>query len=180
VLADVKKGKVTYGYNAATGEYGDMLEMGILDPTKVTRLLLTTEVMVTEAPRTRSKSTAACRTWAAWATWACQVPRPYGPMTRGPGGVSRALFVSGRDGSLGGRERQEQGDPADYDADAVMPGTKAGCRKFLRFKVPNENDQFPKSAKSLIVMPFMTVARILHEIVWVIHTIRLSIRRGIS
>ncbi len=62
VLADVKKGKGTYGYNAATGVYGDMLEMGILDPTKVTRLalqnassvaglLLTTEVMVAEAPK---------------------------------------------------------------------------------------------------------------------------------
>jgi chaperonin GroEL len=62
VLADVKKGRGTYGYNAATGEYGDMLEMGILDPTKVARLalqnaasvaglLLTTEVMVAEAPK---------------------------------------------------------------------------------------------------------------------------------
>ena len=62
VLADVKKGKGTYGYNAATGTYGDMLDMGILDPTKVTRLalqnaasvaglLLTTEVMVAEAPK---------------------------------------------------------------------------------------------------------------------------------
>ena len=62
VLADVKKGKGTYGYNAGTGEYGDMLDMGILDPTKVTRLalqnaasvaglLLTTEVMVAEAPK---------------------------------------------------------------------------------------------------------------------------------
>jgi chaperonin GroEL len=62
VLADVKKGKGTYGYNAATGTYGDMLEMGILDPTKVTRLalqnaasvaglLLTTEVMVAESPK---------------------------------------------------------------------------------------------------------------------------------
>jgi chaperonin GroEL len=62
VLAEVKKGKGTYGYNAATGEYGDMVDMGILDPTKVTRLalqnaasvaglLLTTEVMVAEAPK---------------------------------------------------------------------------------------------------------------------------------
>jgi len=62
VLAKVKDGKGTYGYNAATGEYGDMLDMGILDPTKVTRLalqnassvaglLLTTEVMVAEAPK---------------------------------------------------------------------------------------------------------------------------------
>jgi chaperonin GroEL len=62
VLAEVKKGKGTYGYNAASGEYGDMVDMGILDPTKVTRLalqnaasvaglLLTTEVMVAEAPK---------------------------------------------------------------------------------------------------------------------------------
>jgi chaperonin GroEL len=62
VLAQVKNGKGTYGYNAATGDYGDMLEMGILDPTKVTRLalqnaasvaglLLTTEVMIAEAPK---------------------------------------------------------------------------------------------------------------------------------
>ncbi len=62
VLADVKKGKGTYGYNAATGDYGDLIDMGILDPTKVTRLalqnaasvaglLLTTEVMVAEAPK---------------------------------------------------------------------------------------------------------------------------------
>src|SRR5690242_1229696 len=62
VLATVKDGKGTFGYNAATGDYGDMLELGILDPTKVTRLalqnaasvaglLLTTEVMVAEAPK---------------------------------------------------------------------------------------------------------------------------------
>ncbi|PZN31004.1 MAG: chaperonin GroEL [Proteobacteria bacterium] len=62
VLAKVKEGKGTYGYNAATGAYGDMLELGILDPTKVTRLalqnaasvaglLLTTEVMIAEAPK---------------------------------------------------------------------------------------------------------------------------------
>ncbi|MCK5770583.1 chaperonin GroEL [Algiphilus sp.] len=51
-----------YGYNAATGEYGDMLEMGIIDPAKVTRLalqnaasvsslLLTTEAMIADAPK---------------------------------------------------------------------------------------------------------------------------------
>jgi chaperonin GroEL len=62
ILNEVKSGKGAYGYNAATGEYGDMLEEGILDPTKVTRLalqnaasvaglLLTTEVMVAEAPK---------------------------------------------------------------------------------------------------------------------------------
>jgi len=62
VLAKVKEGKGTFGYNAASGEYGDMLELGILDPTKVTRLalqnaasvaslLLTTEVIIAEAPK---------------------------------------------------------------------------------------------------------------------------------
>ena len=62
VLAKVRDGKGSFGYNAATGEYGDLIEMGILDPTKVTRLalqnaasvaglLLTTEVMVAEAPK---------------------------------------------------------------------------------------------------------------------------------
>jgi len=62
VLNKVKEGKGNFGYNAQTGEYGDLIEMGILDPTKVTRLalqnaasvaglLLTTEVMVAEAPK---------------------------------------------------------------------------------------------------------------------------------
>ncbi|MBM4218755.1 MAG: chaperonin GroEL [Gammaproteobacteria bacterium] len=62
VLARVREAKGAHGYNAATGEYGDMIDMGILDPTKVTRLalqnaasvaglLLTTEVMVAEAPK---------------------------------------------------------------------------------------------------------------------------------
>ncbi len=62
VLNEVMKGKGNYGYNAATGEYGDMIEAGILDPTKVTRyalqnavsvagLLLTTEAMVADAPQ---------------------------------------------------------------------------------------------------------------------------------
>jgi len=62
VLAKVRDGKGTYGYNAQTGAYGDMLDMGILDPTKVARLalqnaasvaglLLTTEVMVAESPK---------------------------------------------------------------------------------------------------------------------------------
>jgi chaperonin GroEL len=62
VLAKVRESKGANGYNAATGEYGDLIEMGILDPTKVTRLalqnaasvaglLLTTEVMVAEAPK---------------------------------------------------------------------------------------------------------------------------------
>ncbi len=62
VVNKVKEGSGNFGYNAATGEYGDMIEMGILDPTKVTRsalqnaasvagLLLTTEAMVAEIPK---------------------------------------------------------------------------------------------------------------------------------
>ncbi|GEM80718.1 chaperonin GroEL [Vibrio superstes] len=62
VANNVKAGEGSYGYNAATGEYGDMLEMGILDPTKVTRsalqfaasvagLMITTEAMVTDKPQ---------------------------------------------------------------------------------------------------------------------------------
>ncbi|WP_166839051.1 chaperonin GroEL [Rheinheimera pleomorphica] len=62
VVNQVKSGTGNYGYNAASGEYGDMLEMGILDPTKVTRsalqfaasvgsLMITTEAMVTELPK---------------------------------------------------------------------------------------------------------------------------------
>lgn len=62
VLNEVAKGKGNYGYNAATNEYGDLVKMGIIDPTKVTRfalqnaasvtgLLLTTEAMVAEAPQ---------------------------------------------------------------------------------------------------------------------------------
>ncbi|WP_075167180.1 chaperonin GroEL [Acinetobacter indicus] len=61
VINAVKNGEGNFGYNAATGEYGDMLEMGILDPAKVTRsalehaasvagLMLTTECMITEIP----------------------------------------------------------------------------------------------------------------------------------
>ena len=62
ILNEVANGKGNFGYNAATDEYGDMVEMGIVDPTKVTRyalqnaasvtgLLLTTEAMVTDAPQ---------------------------------------------------------------------------------------------------------------------------------
>ncbi len=61
VLNKVAEGSGNMGYNAATGEYGDMVEMGILDPTKVTRsalqnaasvagLIITTECMVADAP----------------------------------------------------------------------------------------------------------------------------------
>ena len=62
VLHNVADGEGNYGFNAATGEYGDMVAMGILDPTKVTRsalqnaasiagLMITTEAMVAEEPK---------------------------------------------------------------------------------------------------------------------------------
>jgi chaperonin GroEL len=61
VVNNVLMGKDSYGYNAATDVYGDMLEMGVIDPTKVTRsalenaasvagLMLTTECMISEVP----------------------------------------------------------------------------------------------------------------------------------
>ncbi|MEO5693853.1 MAG: chaperonin GroEL [Usitatibacter sp.] len=62
VIAKVLEGKGNFGYNAQTGEYGDMVAMGVLDPTKVTRyalqnaasvsaLILTTDAMVAELPK---------------------------------------------------------------------------------------------------------------------------------
>ncbi|MEZ5457613.1 MAG: chaperonin GroEL [Lysobacteraceae bacterium] len=62
ILNKVAEGSGNFGYNAATGVFGDMIEMGILDPTKVTRtalqnaasiagLLITTEAMVAELPK---------------------------------------------------------------------------------------------------------------------------------
>ncbi|CAK0780716.1 chaperonin GroEL [Gammaproteobacteria bacterium] len=66
VLAKVREGASSFGYNAATGEYGDLVGMGILDPTKVSRtalqnaasvagLMITTEAMVAEAPKDDDK-----------------------------------------------------------------------------------------------------------------------------
>ena len=62
VLDKVRQGEGNFGYNAASGEYGDMIKMGILDPAKVTRtalqaagsvagLMITTEVMIAESPK---------------------------------------------------------------------------------------------------------------------------------
>ncbi|MBV8156810.1 MAG: chaperonin GroEL [Dyella sp.] len=62
ILNKVKEGNGTFGYNAATGEFGDMIAFGILDPTKVTRSalqfaasvagsIITTEAAVTEVPK---------------------------------------------------------------------------------------------------------------------------------
>ncbi len=62
VLSKVSQGTGSYGYNAATGQYGDLVEMGVIDPTKVTRnalqnaasvagLILTTDCMAAEIPQ---------------------------------------------------------------------------------------------------------------------------------
>jgi len=67
VLNKVREGNGDYGYNAAKGDYGQLIELGILDPTKVTRLalqnaasvaglLLTTEVMIAELPKSEDKA----------------------------------------------------------------------------------------------------------------------------
>ena len=69
VQNEVANGDGNYGYNAANGEYGDMVEMGILDPTKVTRsalqnaasvagLMITTECMVAEEPKEEAAAAA--------------------------------------------------------------------------------------------------------------------------
>ena len=65
IVNKVKEGKGNFGYNAGNGDFGDMIEMGILDPTKVTRsalqnaasvagLMITTEAMVAELPKDES------------------------------------------------------------------------------------------------------------------------------
>ena len=62
IVNKVIDGKDSFGFNAATGDYGDMIEMGILDPAKVTRtalqaagsvagMMITTEAMVTDVPK---------------------------------------------------------------------------------------------------------------------------------
>jgi chaperonin GroEL len=67
VLRQVAEGEGNFGFNAATEEFGDMVEMGILDPTKVVRaalqhaasiagLMITTEAMVAEAPKKDDKA----------------------------------------------------------------------------------------------------------------------------
>ncbi|MBU9143373.1 chaperonin GroEL [Burkholderia multivorans] len=69
VIAKVLEGKGNFGYNAATGEYGDLVEAGVVDPTKVTRtalqnaasiagLILTTDATVADAPKDESAAPA--------------------------------------------------------------------------------------------------------------------------
>jgi chaperonin GroEL len=66
VVQKVREGKGSFGYNAASGEYGDLLDMGVIDPVKVVRsalqnaasvasLMLTTEAMVAERPKEKEE-----------------------------------------------------------------------------------------------------------------------------
>ncbi|TXC88910.1 chaperonin GroEL [Paraburkholderia azotifigens] len=70
VIAKVLEGKGNFGYNAATGEYGDLVEAGVVDPTKVARtalqnaasiagLILTTDATVADAPKDEKPAPAA-------------------------------------------------------------------------------------------------------------------------
>ena len=87
IVNKVKDGKGNFGYNAANGEFGDMIEFGILDPTKVTRsalqnaasiagLMITTEAMVAELPKKEEPAMPGGGTWAAWVEWAAWASDP--------------------------------------------------------------------------------------------------------
>jgi chaperonin GroEL len=70
VVDKVKQGKGAFGYNAATGEYEDLVKAGVIDPTKVVRaalqnaasvasLMLTTEALIAEKPKKKDKGAGA-------------------------------------------------------------------------------------------------------------------------
>ena len=91
VLNRVAEGEGNFGYNASNDTYGDLVEMGVLDPTKVTRcalenaasvatLILTTDAMVAELPKDEGHRHAA---WAGWATWNGYVVRYDRPSSGG-------------------------------------------------------------------------------------------------
>ena len=77
-MAKVREMKQDEGFNAATESYEDLVEAGVIDPTKVVRsalqnaasiasLLLTTEALVSEIPEEKKDAPGGCRTAAAWA-----------------------------------------------------------------------------------------------------------------
>ena len=104
----------TFGYDAQTGEYGDMITMGIVDPVKVVRtalqdaasvaaLLITTEAMIAEHPKDAAPAmpAVAAAGWAAWAAWtsspaATEFRHPSDG--RGRGEQSPRLFLCGTGG----------------------------------------------------------------------------------
>ena len=81
VVNRVREGKGAFGYNAATDEFEDLVEAGVIDPTKVVRsalqnaasvaaLMLTTEALIAERPKEEAPAPAAAAAAAAWAGWA--------------------------------------------------------------------------------------------------------------
>ena len=96
VVNAVLAGKGNYGFNAANDTYGDMIEMGILDPTKVTRtalqnaasvaaLMLTTEAMICEAPKADAPAGGGMPDMGGMggmAVWACNCSLPEAPYRR--------------------------------------------------------------------------------------------------
>ena len=84
VVNKVVEGKGNFGFNAQTGEYGDLVEMGVVDPTKVARFALQNAASVASAAAhdrrdgrraaegRRSRWAAVAAAWAAWATWICR------------------------------------------------------------------------------------------------------------
>ena len=117
VVQKVKDSKdASFGYNAATDTYEDLVKAGVIDPTKVVRsalqnaasiasLLLTTEAMVSEIPEEKKEAPAGGGPAAAWAecTDALNSTRQRTDSKDGPIGESqsgRLLFGDGRDGRL--------------------------------------------------------------------------------
>ena len=79
IVNKVIDGKGSFGFNAATSKFGDMIEMGILDPAKVTRtalqaagsvagMMITTEAMVTDVPKDDTPCHQ-CQIRVVWAVW---------------------------------------------------------------------------------------------------------------
>jgi chaperonin GroEL len=79
VLKRVSEKDGPYGFNAETGEYGDMMQMGIIDPAKVVRsalengasvarVLLSTACLIAEKPKEKKAGPGGPPAWAAWAT----------------------------------------------------------------------------------------------------------------
>ena len=84
VVNRVREGKGAFGYNAATDEFEDLVDAGVIDPTKVVRsalqnaasvaaLLVTTEALVVERPKEEAPAPAPAAAAAAWAGWAAWV-----------------------------------------------------------------------------------------------------------
>ena len=105
IVQKVKDGQGAYGFNARSEEYGDLIEMGVVDPTKVTRtalenaasvagLLLTTEAVISDKPEPEAPmgGGGAPAAWAEWAAWTSRssVPRLWRPRQKPGGSLRRA------------------------------------------------------------------------------------------